>query len=59
MIFVGPCIVTSLNKNNQRDAACSLCLYFLLSTLHVSGAFCTHHQEYLKTVHADFGTIVY
>jgi hypothetical protein len=39
-------------QNNQRDAACSLCLYFLLSTLHVSGALCAHHQEYLKIVHA-------
>jgi hypothetical protein len=39
-------------QNNQRDAACSLRLYFLLSTLHVSGALCAHHQEYLKTLHA-------
>jgi hypothetical protein len=31
----------------------------LESTLHVSGALYTHHQEFLKTVHAVIDTIVY
>ena len=27
-----------------------------LTTVHVSGALCTHHQEYIKTVDAITGT---
>jgi hypothetical protein len=33
--------------NNQRDAVLSSRIYFHCEvTLHVWGAFCTHHQEY-------------
>ena len=50
----------SINKNNQRDAACSIRLYYACgNTLHVSGALSTHHQECIGTVHADSGTIVF
>ena len=49
-----------INKDHKRDAACSICLYYACgSTLHVSGALCTHHQECIETVHADSGTIVF
>ena len=59
LIFVGPCIIAQLIKE-QRDATCSICLYYACgSTVHVSGALCTHHQECIETVHADSGTIVF
>ena len=49
----------AINKNDQRDAAWSICLYYACkSILHVSGALCTHHQECTETVHEDSGTIV-
>ena len=49
-----------INKNDQRDAAWSIRLYYACnSTLHVSSTLCTHHQECMKTVHADSGTIVF
>ena len=48
-----------IDKDDQRDAACSICLYYACGiTLHVSGALCTHHQECIETVRADSGTIV-
>ena len=54
---VRPLIV---DKDDQRDAACCICLYYACgSTLHVSGALCTHHQECIETVHAESGTIVF
>ena len=35
--------------NNQRDAALNSLIYYSYEiTLHVSGAVCTHHQEYIK-----------
>ena len=35
--------------NNQRDAAWAfLFVIHCEITLHVSGALCTHHQEYIK-----------
>ena len=47
-------------KDDQRDAACSICLYYVCgSTLHVSDALCTHHQECIETIHADSGTNVF
>ena len=50
----------SVDKNDQRDATWSIRLFYACnSTLHVSGALCTHHQECMKTVHADSGTIVF
>ena len=50
----------SINKNDQRDAAWSIRLHYACnSTLHVSGALCTHHQECIETVHADSCTIVF
>ena len=60
-VIVIPIIYPALiDKDNQRDAACSICLYYACgSTLHVSGALCTHHQECIETVHADSGTIVF
>ena len=49
-----------MNKNDQRDAAWSICLYYACnSTLHVSGVLCTNHQECIKAVHTDSGTIVF
>ena len=49
-----------INKDDQRDAAGSICLYYACGiTLHVSGAPCTHHQECIETVNADSVTIVY
>ena len=48
----------SINKNDQHDAAWSIRLYYACnSTLRVSGALCTHHQECIESVHADSGTI--
>ena len=45
---------TALNKNDQRDAAWNICLYYSRnSTLHVLGALCTHHQGCIEIVHAD------
>ena len=49
-----------IDEDDQRDAARSICLYYDCgSTLHVSGALCTHHQECIETVRADSGTIVF
>ena len=49
-----------IDKDNQRDAACSVCLYYACGiTLHVSGAPCAHHQECIETVRADSGTVVF
>ena len=51
--------IFKINKNDHRDATWSIRLYFACkSTLHVSGALCTHHQECMKTVHADSGTTI-
>jgi hypothetical protein len=42
---------------NQLDVTlCSLIYSLLRFTLHVSGAFCTHHQEYNQTVVTAIGT---
>jgi hypothetical protein len=48
--FMVPCIVIHLFLNNQPDA---LIIQILLSykTLHVSGIFSAHHQEF-STVHS-------
>ena len=60
LIFVGPWHQHLIDKDDQRVAACSICLYYARGiTLHVSGALCTHHQECIETVHADSGTIVF
>ena len=49
-----------INKDDQHDAACSICLYYACGiTLHVSSALRTHHQECIETVHADSCTIVF
>jgi len=51
------CTILCILLNNQRDA--SLAVLFISHckiTLHVSGALCTHHQEYIKTVDAITGT---
>jgi len=44
-----PCIVIDFFLNNQPDALIILIL-FCYKTLHVSGIFCAHHQEF-STVH--------
>ena len=45
-----------INKDDQRDAACSICLCYACGiTLHVSGALCTNHQERIEIVHAESG----
>jgi hypothetical protein len=44
---------------NQLDAALRSLIYSLLRfTLHVSGAFCTHHQEYNQTIVTVIGTFL-
>jgi hypothetical protein len=46
-MFDFPCIITLLYIKNQRDA--TLAVLFISNckiTLHVSDAFCVHHQEY-------------
>jgi hypothetical protein len=46
----------SILLNNKRYAALSSRIVIHSEiTLHVSGAFCTHHQEYIKTVDAIAG----
>jgi len=44
------CIVIDLFLNNQPDALI-IQILFCYKTLHVSGIFCAHHQEF-STVHA-------
>jgi hypothetical protein len=56
LMFVDPCIIIR-SINNQLDAIFSFFL-FLLYTLHVSGALCTHHQEYFKNCTCSLVTIV-
>ena len=44
-----PCIVIDLFLNNQQDALIIQILFY--KTLHISGVFCAHHQEF-STVHS-------
>jgi hypothetical protein len=73
-ILGSPCRHTSMNYakkyqaelqagnyyiNKQLDATlCSLIYSLLRFTLHVLGAFCTHHQEYNQTVVTVIGTFL-
>ena len=41
-----PCIVTILIRSNKLQQYAGV--YLLQITLHVSGAYRTHHQEYIK-----------
>ena len=61
LIIVDPCIIIQLISNATNVKQLGAILFFAheKSTLHVSGALCTHHQECLKTVHAVTGTIMY
>jgi hypothetical protein len=46
-VFEFPCIISLYNTKNQQDA--TLAVLFISHckiTLHVSDAFCVHHQEY-------------
>jgi len=46
-MFVFPCIISLYYIKNQHDV--TLAVLFISNckiTLHVSGAFCAHHQEY-------------
>ena len=48
-MFEFPCIISLYYIRNQQDA--TLAVLFISNcniTLHVSDAFCVHHQEYLK-----------
>jgi len=45
-----PCIVIDLYLNNQQDALI-IQILFCYKTLHVSGIYCAHHQEF-STVHS-------
>ena len=42
----------------ERGAFIFIVTVIAVIFLHVSSALCTHHQECMKTVHADSGTIV-
>ena len=48
--FMLPCIVTDFFLNNQPDATI-IPILFCYKTLHVSGIFSVHHQEF-STVHS-------
>ena len=48
--FVLPCIVIYFLLNNQPDALI-ITILFCYKTLHVSGIFSSHHQEF-STVHS-------
>ena len=55
-MFQFPCIITLYYIKNQQDA--TLAVSFISHckiTLHVSDAFCVHHQGVLKTVVAATG----
>ena len=46
-MFVFPCIITLYYTKNQLDATLAvLFISHCKTTLHVSDAFCVHHQEY-------------
>ena len=46
LIFVGPCIITQLIRTtNVMQHVAFVFITLCGSTLHVSGALCTHHQE--------------
>ena len=46
LIFVGPCIIIQLIRTtNVMQHVAFVFITFCGSTLHVSGALCTHHQE--------------
>jgi len=48
--FLLPCIVIDFFLNNQEDPLI-IQLYSIIKTLHVSGIFSAHHQEF-STVHS-------
>ena len=59
LIFVGPCIIIQLIRTtNVMQHVAFVFITLCGSTLQVSGALCTHHQECIWTVHADSGKIV-
>jgi hypothetical protein len=47
---MSPCIVIDLFLNNQPDALINQ-IFIRYETLHISGIFCAHHQEF-STVHS-------
>jgi len=51
-----PCIVIDFFLNNQPDALIIQILFFY-DTLHVSGMFSAHYQEF-STVHSALGSFV-
>jgi hypothetical protein len=46
-MFEFPCIIRQYYIKDQRDATLAVCL-LVTARLHVSDAFCVHHQEYKK-----------
>jgi len=48
--FMLPCIVIDLFSNNKQDALI-IPILFCYKTLHISGIFSAHHQEF-STVHS-------
>ena len=55
-MFEFPCIITLYYIKNQQDA--TLAVLFISHskiTLHVSDAFCVHHQEYCSAAATDLG----